>query len=182
MAQRDDDEFTSSHGSDIKDMWVGMTRLETLVKNMLKCDDNIKAKLDKIHDDKVSFEAFKETSNLYHRMLEDKIDEIDHEMRGLLELRTEVTAMKEASRLAKENIDLRLQSMNEFREAMKDQANTYIPRVEYLTRHEGIEKDIRSLRESRAELVGKASQNSVVVAYIIAAVGIGLSVIAILLH
>jgi len=182
MAQRDDDDFTSSHGSDIKDIWVGMTRLETLVKTMLKCDDTIKARLDKIQEDTVAFEAFKDTSDLYHRMLEEKIDEIDHETRGLLDLRTEVTAMKEASRLAKENVDLRLAAMNEFRDAMKDQTDTFLPRAEYLTRHESIEKDIRSLRESRAELLGKASQNSVVVAYIIAAVGIGLSVIAIWLH
>jgi hypothetical protein len=70
----------------------------------------------------------------------------------------------------------RLDSMNEIKGAMKDQAALFA----YSKDLEPIREDIRDLRETRAELKGKASQMSVIVAYVIAILGILLSVINIL--
>ena len=66
----------------------------------------------------------------------------------------------------------RLASMNEFRAQLKDQAATFVPRTEHMILHDRLDEDIRTLRESRALLEGKASQNSVNLATILSVIGI----------
>lgn len=72
-------------------------------------------------------------------------------------------------------LDKRLGAMNEFREALSDREAQYFTRKEHEAYQKLIEADIRVLRESRAELVGKASQTTVVIALIIALSGILIS-------
>ena len=79
-------------------------------------------------------------------------------------------------------LERRLEAMNEVREALRDQSETFVTHVEHRAvcdRLERIERDIRELRESRAELQGKASQTSVMWAYAISLLGL---IVGIVLH
>jgi hypothetical protein len=69
----------------------------------------------------------------------------------------------------------RLNAMNEFRESLKDQSNLFLTKAEYTACKEKIDEDIRLLRESRAELHGKASQMQANIALAIAIIGILMS-------
>jgi len=53
---------------------------------------------------------------------------------------TKFENLEKANNLARENLDTRLESMNEFRNSMKDQASTYITRkeIEAITEREQI--------------------------------------------
>jgi hypothetical protein len=86
------------------------------------------------------------------------------------------------------NLELRLASLNEIRDALRDRDATFITKVEFnaiLTRLEGcingLETDIRSLRESRSLLEGKASQSSVNIAMIISVVSLLIGLVGILM-
>jgi predicted phage gp36 major capsid-like protein len=66
-------------------------------------------------------------------------------------------AIEVSTKEAKGDMSQRLESMNEFRTQLKEQASHFITRIEY----DKMIEDIRELRESRAELSGKASVASV---------------------
>ena len=90
-----------------------------------------------------------------------------------------LTAMDEAVSLARESMETRLEGMNEFRTSLKEQADKFITRLEHFQVeeahgqiHKGIAEDIRMLRESKAELQGKASQTAVMLTMIIAFLGL----------
>lgn len=72
----------------------------------------------------------------------------------------------------------RLEGMNEFREALKDAQARFVTRDELCTWRDPVELRIKSLELSRAELSGKASQNGLIVSYLIACIGIVLSIIS----
>jgi hypothetical protein len=74
---------------------------------------------------------------------------------------------------AQASMEKRLNGMNEFRETLKDQAAQFVTRKE----HDFILSDIRELRESRAMLQGKASQQSVIIAYLISIVSVFLGIL-----
>ena len=78
---------------------------------------------------------------------------------------------KETDR-AYQSMEKRLEGMNEFRDALKDQSSTYLTKSEYKLAHDRILDDIRGLRESRAELHGKASQKSVDIAMILGVISL----------
>ena len=86
----------------------------------------------------------------------------------------------EATRLARENLEVRLESLNEWRQQSKDRERDFLARTEFDVRHEKVCEDVRSLRESRAELAGKASQKSVTLVTVLTVVGLLLSAIAII--
>ena len=68
--------------------------------------------------------------------------------------------------------------MNEFRGQLKDQAAGLFPRSEHEIFMRAVDKDIRELRESRALLAGKASQNAVNLSTVIAILGILLAIVS----
>lgn len=70
----------------------------------------------------------------------------------------------------------RLNSMNEFRAQLKDQTALMLTRSESDAQHEKIDSDIRSLRESRSDIQGKASGISMIVAIVIAVLSILISI------
>jgi len=72
-----------------------------------------------------------------------------------------LAANEQAVELAREILMQRLETMNQIREQLRDQAQTFIPRSEFTIMCKKTDDDIRSLRESRAELAGKASQKDV---------------------
>ena len=118
---------------------------------------------------------------------------------------TKVMAQEKALTLASGSLSIRLDLMNEFRAQLTDQAATFFTRPEHdlymnktsddlkrlgdehglfviknehVVTHTKIDEDIRTLRESKAQLEGKASQFSVNLATVIAIVGIVISMLA----
>ena len=95
-------------------------------------------------------------------------------------------AMDKALELAQRANDARLAGMNEFRDAMKDQTGHFVTRTEAnATRNQMLAEikvelasicaDIEILKKFQSVSEGKASQSSVIIAYIIAGISILLS-------
>jgi hypothetical protein len=84
-----------------------------------------------------------------------------------------------ATKIAKETNDKRLDSMNEFRQSLKDAQATFITRGEHNILHQRIDEDIRVLRESKANIEGKASVTSVYIGYALAVIALMLAIIEI---
>jgi hypothetical protein len=93
---------------------------------------------------------------------------------------TRILALEQATNLAAKTLEKRLEGMNEFREALKNQASLFITRSEMELEIEKMEKDIRVLRESKANLEGKASQISVVIALAISILGLFVGIIGLI--
>ena len=74
-------------------------------------------------------------------------------------------------------LENRLLSMNEIREAMRDQAKDYLTRSEYEAKHDALSREIKVLREWADVNRGKASQNSVIFAYAIGIISLMVSII-----
>jgi len=91
------------------------------------------------------------------------------------------SALEKSTELSRQAMEKRLDSMNEFRQQLKDQADRLLPRAEYTLQHDRVLEDVRGLRESRAELAGKANQTAVNIALVIALVGLALAVIGLIL-
>jgi len=53
--------------------------------------------------------------------------------------------LKEESNKSEEKLDIRLNTMNEIREQLRDQASTFLPRTEYDARHELLDTKIANL-------------------------------------
>jgi hypothetical protein len=97
-------------------------------------------------------------------------------------LNVQIEALKHATLIAKESMEKRLDSMNEFRETLKDQTNSFIPRQEYKESIFSLQKQVDDLKQSRDILAGKASQSSVNIAYILTAISLLLSVLSFILN
>jgi len=77
--------------------------------------------------------------------------------------------------LASKVMDSRLEHMNGAFQIIKLQANEAFTKLAHEEYAKALASDIRDLRESRAELKGKASQSSVNLAYFIAVIGMLIS-------
>jgi hypothetical protein len=73
---------------------------------------------------------------------------------------------------------IRLASMNATREAMREQATKFITRAEADLTHKAMCDHIETLREESAENRGKASQKSVLVAYVLSAISLVLGLVS----
>jgi hypothetical protein len=102
-------------------------------------------------------------------MVEDKIS-----LKEYVDLK--IGAIDKATSVAYASMEKRLEGMNEFRNQLKDQNITFITKAEYSAHMNKIEEDIRILRESKAQLEGKASQSDVnslrLISYISLAIGL----------
>jgi polyphosphate kinase len=114
---------------------------------------------DKIHD--ISFKEY--------------FDNRFVELKNYMDIKFE--SIEKSTCLAQENLNTRLESMNEFRNSLKDQTAQYITRVE----HEALKTQIATLQQNNARTEGKASMNSVYMGYIIAFIGIILGTIGIII-
>lgn len=83
-------------------------------------------------------------------------------------------AIEKATAIALAATDKRFESVNEFRNTLRDQQAMFATLAEV----KNLREDIQSLKESRAELAGKASQQSVIVAYILSLLGLVLSALS----
>ena len=90
-----------------------------------------------------------------------------------------LVGIEKAIAIAKDNSDHRLNSMNDLRGDRRRQSETFISRAEVTAIVTSIEKDLRVLRESKANLEGKASQLSVTIAMIVAFLGLVVGLIGI---
>ena len=88
---------------------------------------------------------------------------------------TRLDAIEKATELAREQMEKRLEGMNEFREALKDQNSLFVTKE----MHNKIEADIQELRTFKDEQSGKASQAQVYIAWLIAILGLVLGAVAI---
>jgi hypothetical protein len=94
---------------------------------------------------------------------------------------TKLDSTEKATNLARENLEQRLEGLNEWRQQSKDRERDFLPRSEYHLHHDQVCQDVRELRESRAELAGKASQKSVTLTLILTATALFLSAVGIIL-
>ena len=101
---------------------------------------------------------------------------------------TRLGAVEQATILSRQVLDARLSSLNEIRDALRDRDATFITKVEFaaiLVRLEncidGIEDDVRGLRESRALLEGKADQRQVTTVAILAIASLIIGLIGLIL-
>ena len=96
-------------------------------------------------------------------------------------------AMDKALELAQRTNDVRLEGMNEFRNAMKDQTGHFVTRTEADLKINNIAAelkaeqaavcaDIELLQKSQNIAEGKASQSSVIIVFVISAIGMGVSI------
>ena len=90
-------------------------------------------------------------------------------------------SIEDAIGVARLAMETRLAGMNEFRESLRDQTNRSMSREEYQAAHDRVKEDIQSLRESRAELAGKASQMSVNISLLISILGLVTSLVSVTL-
>jgi hypothetical protein len=110
---------------------------------------------------------FEDRLNYTQGHIEDKM--VGHE-KALTVARNELEKQTQAAR---EDMDKRLDGMNEFRSTLKDQSAGFATRAE----HTALEKQVRALELVGAELRGKASQTSVNIAYVLTVVAIVISII-----
>jgi hypothetical protein len=125
-----------------------------LMEKRLESMNEFRAQL---KDQAATFVPRSEYDSVQHR--------IDEDVRILRET-------KASSEVSAAMLEKRLESMNEFRLQLKDQAGTFYTKGEHEIYMVSVEKDLRMLRESKATLEGKASQTSVNVALIISVLGL----------
>jgi len=82
--------------------------------------------------------------------------------------------------LAQDNLNIRLEKMNEFRSTMSDQSKNFVTRNEHDSLISKYDSDIRVLREQNARNEGKANMQSVYVSYAIATIGIIIGVVSLI--
>ena len=108
---------------------------------------------------------------------------VDVQILGLSKhLEAQARSHDEARALAAENLDARLDKLNELREQVTAQEIKYATKNEAYLKFDGIEKEVKELQLSRAEMSGKASQNAVIFAWGIGAAGLITAVISLLLR
>lgn len=146
----------SEEGISLKDYF------ETVIKD-LRCDLTRAITDLKIYHDK-------DVDDLRHHR-----DEMTKNLREFLEQQLE--SIDRTTRDKAAVMDKRLEGMNELRGAMKDQALLYAEKKDLYAVKESLEKDVRMLRESKAELHGKSSQTAIIVAVIFSILSITLTAV-----
>jgi len=89
-----------------------------------------------------------------------------------------IDAINESTKLATQTLNERLAGMNEFRAALKDKDMMTVTRDELKALMDKVHGDIGMLREWKATLEGKASQQSVNIATILSIAGLLIALVA----
>ena len=111
--------------------------------------------------------------------LRDYFDNRFTELKNYMDIK--FNSIEKSTCLAQENLNARLENMNEFRNSLKDQTSQYITRREHESVISKYDGDIRTLRETQAEARGKASMNSVYIGYIIAFIAIVVGIVGLII-
>lgn len=111
--------------------------------------------------------------NVPHKFECAQKDYVDARLKSLeLRVTERFEEIKNEASATLKSLDKRLESMNEFRAAISDQAATHITRDEYAMGHQRVIEDIKFLREARAQMEGKATTNSVLLGYVFTTISI----------
>jgi hypothetical protein len=97
-------------------------------------------------------------------------------LREYLESRLE--AIQATMTATDKSMEIRLNAMNELRDQINQERGRYITKDEHEPTHQRLESDVRDLRESRAELAGKASMTSVYWTGLMAALAMLISLVS----
>jgi hypothetical protein len=95
-------------------------------------------------------------------------------------IEVQFAAMEKANDLAREVNTAQHESLNNFRQAMLDQAKNLLPRSEYEIYHHKVEEDIKALQKYQSTMEGKASQSSVNITLLISIVSLILAFVGII--
>ena len=116
-------------------------------------------------------------------MAEPTVGELAERIEALSKLNVKDICWIKATMAAdKAALDHRLNSMNEIRQALTDLSGTMFTRNEHDVYSTSVEKDLRALRESRAELSGKASQRTAGVGLLLAVAAVVISALDLILY
>ena len=102
-----------------------------------------------------------------------------NELREYVDIRLQ--SIEQATTLARSSMNLRLDSMNEFRDALKDAASRQVTREELAVIVDRFRTDIDELKQYRATMDGKASQSSVNITLVIAVLSLALGAVKLLM-
>jgi hypothetical protein len=79
---------------------------------------------------------------------------------------------------ARLTMEKRLDGMNEFRDALRDQAANSPSRIEMETKFEAIEKELKTLNTFMDTVGGKANQSDVTAARLVGYIGLGVALVS----
>ena len=85
--------------------------------------------------------------------------------------------INKATELANKNLEVRLDSLNEWRMQNKDERSLYMPRKEYQAYQKVLINDIEELKVAKARAEGKASMNAVYFGYALAIISLIISLL-----
>jgi len=91
-----------------------------------------------------------------------------------------IEALEKATGVAAVAMERRLDGMNEFRDTLRDQAARFATRDEVNLRINTLNDEVETLKIFRAVIDAKANINAVYVSYVLALVGIVLSILSLL--
>jgi hypothetical protein len=118
--------------------------------------------------------------------IEGKLADLEKLVANNFKAHTREHELMEALRVVdKEALGKHLAWLNEMRGALKDEReerNRLYPRLEHDVYAAAVEKDLRTLRESRAEMQGKASQSNLNVTFFIASAGAVVAIVDMILR
>ena len=135
------------------------------------------------------------------KYIDDEIDHMEHHLEAQLndrvtastELRDElekrvvestnlkIQSLKEATELARTTLNIRLDSMNEFRGTLKDQSSLMFTRSEHELYKDKVDTWMKEFAEWKAKQEGKADQSAVNTALLLAIIGTSIGIISLLL-
>lgn len=122
---------------------------------------------------------YNEICKAFKQYTDDQITKMEHHLETITEVK--ISALKEATSLAKAALETRLVAMNEFRGALSDQNKTLYTRQEHELYKEKIEAQLMEFNEWKNRQEGKADQSSVNMALFISLVGLAIGVISFVL-
>lgn len=77
--------------------------------------------------------------------------------------------------------DKRFDAVNEFRQTLTDQTNTFLPRAEYNAQHKALEEKVVALSDRMNRTDGKSSGLAAGWGYLVGAIGLAATIIAVIL-
>lgn len=83
-----------------------------------------------------------------------------------------------ALNLARESMEKRLDTMNEFRDALKDASASFMRKEEYESKHALLQNQVDDLRMFKSALDAKANQSAVNIAFLISVLGLLMGIIS----
>jgi len=97
-------------------------------------------------------------------------------------LESRIEAVEKSIGVAERELQIRLASMNEFREAMRDQGSKFITRTEMDAKIDAICAKIEVLEKYQNTMEGKASQSQANLALVFSLIGTILGIAGLILH